>query len=249
MSDNDETLILDQVKDLKRKIKSAIKSRDDVLSDSLRIEYASLLYDSWAKSLSNDNLYHKFSSLMQEFKVIPHKSKKDPLAQLKWLDNSTSRLEILVKRLDSSDMTEKSELHSKVLAASGKLLQDGHYPQAVFEAFKALEEYVKAKSGIKNKTGKNLMTYVFDENKPILKIKPSLPDTAAEEQEGFRFLFMGAMLGIRNPKAHYSVIQKDKVKTVQYLAFASLLFKIVDEATLILNSESGGIYQPEVSPY
>jgi uncharacterized protein (TIGR02391 family) len=238
MSNSDETLILDQVKDLKRRIKSAIKSGNDSLDYSLRMEYANLLYNASIQSFVKGRLKLEISSLTSEVKTIPSKSKKDPLAQLKWLDNSVSKLEMIVKRLVPTDIKPESELHPKVLAASKKLLQDGHYPQAVFEAFKALEEYVKAKSGIKNKTGKNLMTYVFDENKPILKIKPSLPDTAAEEQEGFRFLFMGAMLGIRNPKAHYSVIQKDKVKTVQYLAFASLLFNTVDEATLVQKAES-----------
>jgi len=76
------------------------------------------------------------------------------------------------------------------------------------------------------------MGYVFDESNPILKIKYSLPDTAKEEQEGFKLIFMGAMLGIRNPKAHYEIIQRDRARTIQYLALVSLLFKTVDDATL-----------------
>ena len=246
MSNSDDTLILDQVKGLKKRIKSAIKSSDDVLTYSLRMEYASLLYDALVKSLLNDELHNKFSSLVLESKTIPPKSKDDPLAQLKWLDNSISKLEMLIKRLVPSDIKPKSELHPKVLAASGKLLQDGHYPQAVFEAFKALEVYVKAKSGVKNKKGKDLMAFVFSEDNPVLQIKYSLPDTAKEEQEGFKFMFMGAMLAIRNPKAHYSIIQKDKAKTVQYLALASLLFETVEEATLVKSTEGGDEYQPSL---
>ena len=125
------------------------------------------------------------------------------------------------------------ELHPKVLKVAEKLFQDGHYPEAIFAAFKSLEAYVKRKSGVKNKSGKDLMAHVFSESNPILKIKYSHPDTAKEEQEGFKFIFMGAMVGIRNPKAHYTIIQRDRARTMQYLALASLLFKTVDDATLV----------------
>jgi hypothetical protein len=39
---------------------------------------------------------------------------------------------------------------------------------------------------------------------------------------------MGAMVGIRNPKAHDMVQQKDPYKTLEFLAFASLLIKKID---------------------
>ena len=118
-----------------------------------------------------------------------------------------------------------------MITASGKLLQDKHYSQAIFEAFKALEEYVREKSG-RNEYGEYLMSSVFNENNPILKIKYSRPDTATDEQKGFRFIFMGAMTGIRNPKGHHTIIQRDRARTLQYLALAGLLFKTVDDATL-----------------
>jgi uncharacterized protein (TIGR02391 family) len=246
MSNSDETLILDQVKDLKRRIKSAIKSGNDSLDYSLRMEYANLLYNASIQSFVKGRLKLEISSLTSEVKTIPSKSKKDPLAQLKWLDNSVSKLEMIVKRLVPTDIKPESELHPKVLAASKKLLQDGHYPQAVFEAFKALEEYVREKSG-RDEYGEYLMSKVFDEDKPILEIKHSRPDTARDEQKGFRFIFMGAMTGIRNPKGHHTIVQKDKTRTLQYLALASLLFKTVDEATVVLDTEIGGIYWPESS--
>jgi hypothetical protein len=53
-----------------------------------------------------------------------------------------------------------------------------------------------------------------------------------DEQEGFMHLYMGAVIGIRNPKAHGMVEQRDPYKTLKYLSFASLLAKRVDEAKL-----------------
>jgi uncharacterized protein (TIGR02391 family) len=237
MSKSDETLILEQVKGLKRRIKSAIKSGgSDILASSLAMEYANLLDKASLQSFLNDKLKLEFSSLKLEFTTILPKSQGDPLARLKWLDNSSSQLEMLVTRLVPTDTKPAFGLHPKVLDVSGKLFRDGHYEEAIFEAFKALEEYVKEKSGIKQKSGKSLIGYVFDENNPLLKIKYSHPDTAKEEQEGFKLIFMGSMLGIRNPKAHHRIIQQDKVRTMQYLALASLLFKTIDDATLVQNN-------------
>jgi hypothetical protein len=46
------------------------------------------------------------------------------------------------------------------------------------------------------------------------------------------YLFMGSVVGIRNPKAHRRIEQKDPFKTLEYLSLASLLAKRVDEAKL-----------------
>jgi len=148
---NDETLILDQVEDLQKRTRTAIKSGSDALTHSLVVEYEKLLSNAWIQSLFllNEQLKYEFSLLQTESATIPSKSKDDPLAQLKWLDNSISKLEMLVKRLVPTDMKTESELHPRVLDASGKLFHDGHYTEAIFNAFKALEEYVREKSGIK----------------------------------------------------------------------------------------------------
>jgi len=42
------------------------------------------------------------------------------------------------------------------------------------------------------------------------------------------------MIGIRNPKAHDNIIQTDPYKTLEYLSFASLLAKKVEESELVL---------------
>ena len=70
------------------------------------------------------------------------------------------------------------------------------------------------------------MTSAFNENNPILV----LSETNSDEQEGFRFLFMGAMQGVRNEKAHYEVVQEDPDRTMDYLSFASLLMRRLDDA-------------------
>ncbi len=157
---DNKKLITEQVKGLQKRTKAAIKSSTSALTPSLAFEYAKLLGNASILSLSNDQLSYELSLLKTESATIPSKSKDDPLIQLKWLDNSISKLRILVRRL-SPDIEMELKLHPRVLNVSEKLFENGHYPQAVFEALKSLEEYVKEKSGIRGKSGKKLMGYVL----------------------------------------------------------------------------------------
>lgn len=122
------------------------------------------------------------------------------------------------------------KMYPEVINVSEKLFINGHYVEAIFNAFKKVEILVKNKSGIKNLTGHPLMQKVFSVKTPILKFNDLISQTDRGEQQGMMELFAGAMLGIRNPKAHDEAIQKDPVKTLEYLAFASLLCRRLDES-------------------
>lgn len=128
--------------------------------------------------------------------------------------------------------------HPKVIEASRKLFNDGHYRDAIFRAFTAVNNFVKEKSGLSSKEirgmkDSQLMAKVFDVNNPIIKLNELITDTDISEQEGFKFLFMGATIGIRNPKAHDNIIQTNPFRTLEYLSLASLLMKRVEEGVLV----------------
>ncbi len=124
------------------------------------------------------------------------------------------------------NLFDAMHFHPKVVEASKSLFESKHYAQAIFEAFKAVENFVKDKSGL-SLYGKNLMARAFDEENPVIKV-PEAGYFDKDVQEGFKFLFMGATLGIRNPKAHKDIIQKDPYITLEYLGFASFLLKRID---------------------
>lgn len=128
---------------------------------------------------------------------------------------------------------EELSLHPVIEQASKDLFNNGHYAQAIFEAYKALNNLVKRKSRQTELDGKNLMAHVFSENNPVLKLNRLRTPTEKDEQEGFRFLYMGAMVGIRNPKAHDNVVQEDPLRTLKYLAFVSLLAERLEEADVV----------------
>ena len=150
-----------------------------------------------------------------------------------------AELEVFVENFDTqekvrnqssvNDVFDMLNLHPKVREVSESLFKDGHYSDAILKSLIALEDCVKQKSGVSDRDGFDLMNHVFSEDRPILKLNEFKTRTDKEEQKGFRFIFAGVMAGIRNPKAHTIVIQKDPLKTLEYLSLASLLFKRLDE--------------------
>jgi uncharacterized protein (TIGR02391 family) len=123
------------------------------------------------------------------------------------------------------------KLHTEVVEASRELFEDGHYRDAIYRAFVEVNNFVKSKAN-SQLDGKKLMSTVFSLEKPVIKLNPLQTQSDRDEQEGFMFLFMGAMEGIRNPKAHENIIQNDPNRTLEYLGLASLLMKITEEGTL-----------------
>lgn len=122
----------------------------------------------------------------------------------------------------------KMQLHPKVVKVSESLFKDGHYPQAIFEAFKAVDNFVKKRAGLAI-YGKDLMGKVFNVDDPIIKLNKLRTKSNRAEQEGFMYLFMGAMEGIRNLNAHDEATELDPYKTLEYLGFASLLMRRTNE--------------------
>ena len=133
---------------------------------------------------------------------------------------------------DSAELTnylfDNMQFHPRVIEASKSLFETQHYAQAIFEAFKAVDNLVKEKTGL-SLSGKQLMAQVFREEQPTIKLNEGRSQSDRDEQEGFKFLFMGAMVGIRNPKAHDNVVQTDPYRTLEYLGFASLLMRRIEE--------------------
>lgn len=119
-------------------------------------------------------------------------------------------------------------LHSRVLSVSGALYTDGHYAQAILEAFKAVEVRVREMSGL-DASGADLMGKAFGAH-PRIRVAGGKSQSERDEQEGFKLLCMGAIRGIRNPKSHEIVNQDDPQRALEYLAFASLLMRRLDDA-------------------
>jgi uncharacterized protein (TIGR02391 family) len=123
-----------------------------------------------------------------------------------------------------------SNLHPSIIKVANRLFLDGHYRQAILDTYIFLVDEVRKISGRIDLDGTSLIEKVFSQKKPIIKLSDD-PD----EQLGFMWLFKGAVMGIRNPKAHKLIQLKDPQKALEWLSFASVLLRILDEAEVLKN--------------
>jgi uncharacterized protein (TIGR02391 family) len=119
-------------------------------------------------------------------------------------------------------------LHAKIAPAASDLYCDGHYANAVEASVKALNALVRLRSGLEL-DGTQLMERAFSPGNPILKFNDLSDQSDRDEQLGFMKMFSGAVSGLRNPRAH-GFIHDDPERALEFIAFVSLLAKLLDEA-------------------
>ena len=135
------------------------------------------------------------------------------------------------QRSTSEHPFDARDLHSDLPPDVKTLFDNGHYAQSTFEAFKFIDEEVQRISGDSD-FGSSLMMRVFGGDTPSISINGGKTKSEKSEQEGFKFLFAGAMLGIRNPRGHTSGINDDPDACLDHLALASMLLRRLEDAGL-----------------
>jgi uncharacterized protein (TIGR02391 family) len=118
---------------------------------------------------------------------------------------------------------DERNIHPDISGVSIKLFDDGHYSQATFEAFKFIDNKVKAASGI-SESGFKLMMAAFNEASPKIKFNDLVTMSDKDEQLGFRYIFAGSMSAIRNPRGHDNLTDPIDL-CLDYLSFASVLLR------------------------
>lgn len=169
-------------------------------------------------------IQQEINSIIQKYEILG--VDEEPVAKSKPKDVVSSPVQLF----------DTMQLHPRITRVSKSLFKSGHYTEAIFAAFKAVNNFIKRKTGLQI-DGKDLMAKAFIEDKPIIKLNKLSNKSEMDEQEGFRFLYMGAMVGIRNPKAHDDIRQLDPYKALEYLAFASLLMRRATEGKLELKDK------------
>lgn len=120
-------------------------------------------------------------------------------------------------------------LHPAIHEHSFQHYLNGHYREAVLNSIVAVFDLIRERTGL-DLDGANLATEAFSLDRARLILSEIKSESGKNDQKGFMQIFSGAYLGIRNPKAHSLVHDLDKTKAAQYLVFASLLARRVQEA-------------------
>lgn len=124
-------------------------------------------------------------------------------------------------------------LHPQVTLIAKTRFDSGNYADSVEAVFKEINTIVK--DVYKKRTGQELdgttlmqNAFKFDlkktpEERPVIGFNHLSSDSEKNIQEGYRFIFSGAIQAIRNPKAHAN-IEIDEKRCLHFLMLGSLLF-------------------------
>lgn len=121
-------------------------------------------------------------------------------------------------------------IHPLIIRVSQERFNVGQYADSVEAAFKAINNEVKhivLYTTGEEMDGSTLMQRAFNKNNPIIKLNETNGITSQDIQQGYQFMFSGAILGIRNPKAH-GVESISKEEAIRELHFASMLMYKLD---------------------
>ena len=117
-------------------------------------------------------------------------------------------------------------------SASRKLFKDGHYARAVEEAFKRLNNEVKAKAGLAQIDGEKLMRQAFSVHNPTLRLNDQHTISQKDEQRGYMELYAGAMIAIRNPRAHEHDVDDPPEVALEMLVLANHLMRTLERCSV-----------------
>ena len=113
-----------------------------------------------------------------------------------------------------------------------KKFSDGYYKEAVFDAMLKIDEMVKKivtrLDTAPSDSGTPLMQKAFSPNAPIIELADITTREGRDIQQGYMYLFAGAFLAIRDPKAH-KIYQIPPKEAYQLLAFISLLAEKIEK--------------------
>lgn len=153
------------------------------------------------------------AGLARKFGLVDHGTPQLGPSQIDILDLYYS----LVKEPELRKHTEKRFIN-------------GHYQDAVLEAYKHLNNYVKLRVRNSASDGSGLMKEAFSAKNPILKLNDLLTSSQKDEQLGYMEIFSGVMIGIRNPRAHENEFDNDPFIAVQLLSLADHLLQRAQKA-------------------
>lgn len=123
-------------------------------------------------------------------------------------------------------------IHPKIIEISKSRFNSGYFADSVEAAMKEVNVRVKTiyqqRIG-QEEDGSSLMKKAFSVNRPIITLDDNSTETGKNIQQGYRELFSGAMIGIRNPKAHAN-ITISRERAIHFLFLASLLMCKLDDA-------------------
>lgn len=147
----------------------------------------------------------------------------------KAIDNQNNQT-LSIENASMNKFGFESLLHPIIHKSSYKHYQDGHLRDAVLNSVVAIFDYIREKTGLAE-DGDKLIGQAFSLSDPFVVLSELQSESGQNDQKGFMQIYKGAYQGIRNPKAHSLIHDLTEQKAAQYLVFASLLARRIEEAS------------------
>jgi uncharacterized protein (TIGR02391 family) len=125
---------------------------------------------------------------------------------------------------------DQRNIHPKLPTKTRRLFDDGHFPEATFEAAKYVDNCIKKLGQIANKTGYDLMMTAFNEDKGPIRVNANVSQSDRDEQVGMKFLFAGVASGLRNPRGHENDLVETVDECLDNLSVISFLLRRLEAA-------------------
>lgn len=132
----------------------------------------------------------------------------------------------------ANETTFEQLLHPTIIEHALPKYKDGHLRNAVLDSIIAIFELIRQKTGL-SEDGDKLVGKAFSLTAPYLILSEIDSESGKNEQKGFMQILTGAYQGIRNPNAHSLDNDLTPLEAAQYLVFASLLARQIEEAKVI----------------
>lgn len=194
------------------------------------------------RSITNELIYisHDIEKSRPYFSYVIF-TLKDHLFMQNWTLNPVvlgevlEALDILVHEEENPQVSFWHFIHPRIIEVSKKLYEDGHYADSAVDAFIEINDRVKqiykrlVPNNDKALDGQALMNKVFSKDDAILNVCNRTVESGEDIHNGTRFMLVGAMSALRNPKAH-SNITISAEEAMRRLMFASMLMYTIDDA-------------------
>lgn len=152
-------------------------------------------------------------------------------------------LQILIETNKEQTMSPQAEnnlnfwslLHPRVTRLAQRHFDNGLFADAVLTCLRDINTIIKnhVRQAINQELdGAPLMTRAFSVSSPIIAFDDLTAESGRNIQIGYMKIFEGAMIGIRNPKAHAN-LYPDRNKAIHFLFLSSFMFLKLEETGII----------------
>jgi uncharacterized protein (TIGR02391 family) len=135
---------------------------------------------------------------------------------------------------------ESRNIHPMLPPIVKNMFDDGYYAQATFEACKYVDKEV-GRLGSLSESGFSLMMKAFSEMSPLIQLTPLSDDSEIDEQKGYKFIFAGSVMAIRNPRGHEYMVSDSFDECLDHLGLISTLLRRIEKSGFSLRSHATAV--------